>query len=126
MKNSIIIRSIVAVGLTALGVIMTKTNPNQEEYEEYAVKQLTKYFKNDMCRKTPKFLENLIHFNCIKLVDSANPQIRDIITGTTERRNYIFFSVYHTEIKVGASIPGYRLETLGIFANFYTYTAEKE
>jgi hypothetical protein len=125
MKASIIFVSIAVAGLTALGVIMAKTNPNQQGYENYAVQRLTKYFKDDICRKTPQFLENLVHFNCNKLVDSANPHIREIITGTTERRNYIFFSIYHTEVKIDPALPGYKLDTLGIFDNFYTYTSEK-
>ncbi|MBW4456231.1 MAG: DUF4359 domain-containing protein [Nostoc indistinguendum CM1-VF10] len=115
-----------AVGLAALGVTMAKTNPSQVEYEEYAVQRLTEYLKTDVCKKTTNFIENLIRFNCEKLVDSANPQIQEIIARTTEKQNYIIFSIYRTDLKISSWIPSYKFETVGAFDQFYTYTAEKE
>ncbi|MHC5598571.1 MAG: DUF4359 domain-containing protein [Nostoc sp.] len=115
-----------AAGLAALGVTMAKTNPNQLEYEEYAVQRLTKYLKTDVCKKTTNIIENLIHFNCEKLVDSANPQMQEIIARTTERQNYIIFSIYRTDLKINSWMPSYRFETVGAFEQFYTYTAEEQ
>lgn len=115
-----------AAGLAALGVTMAKTNPSQVEYEEYAVQRLTKYLKTDVCKKSTNFIENLIHFNCDKLVDSANPQIQEIIARTTERQNYIIFSIYRTDLKINSLIPSYKFETVGALDQFYTYTAEKQ
>ena len=115
-----------AAGLAALGVVMAKTNPSQVEYEEYAVQRLTEYLKSDVCKKTTNFIENLIHFNCDKLVDSANPQIQQILSRTTERQDYIIFSIYRTDLKINSWIPSYKFETVGAFDQFYTYTAEKE
>ena len=115
-----------AVGLAALGVTMAKTNPSQVEYEEYAVQRLTEYLKTDVCKKTTNFIENLIRFNCDNLVDSANPQIQEILARTTERQNYIIFSIYRTNLKINSWIPSYKFETVGAFDQFYTYTAEKE
>jgi len=115
-----------AAGLAALGVTMAKTNPSQVEYEEYAVQRLTKYLKTDVCKKSTNFIENLIHFNCDKLVDSANPQIQEIIARTTERQNYIIFSIYRTDLKINSWIPSYKFEKVGALDQFYTYTAEKQ
>ncbi|MCC5606039.1 DUF4359 domain-containing protein [Nostoc sp. CHAB 5834] len=115
-----------AAGLAALGVAMAKTNPSQVEYEEYAVQRLTEYLKTDVCKKTTNIIENLIRFNCDKLVDSANPQIQEILARTTERQNYIIFSIYRTNLKINSWIPSYKFETVGAFDQFYTYTAEKE
>jgi hypothetical protein len=115
-----------AAGLAALGVTMAKTNPTQVEYEEYAVQRLTKYLKTDICKKTTNILENLIHFNCEKLIDSANPQMQEIITRTTERQNYIIFSIYRTDLKINSWMPSYKFETVGAFNQFYTYTAEEQ
>ncbi|WP_066383343.1 MULTISPECIES: DUF4359 domain-containing protein [unclassified Anabaena] len=116
-----------AMGLTAvLGVGMANTNPQQPEYEEYAVQRLTSYLKKDVCNQTSKLIERLINTNCDKLIDSANPQIRQILSATTERQDLIFFSVYRTELKVSNWIPSYRFETVGVFNNFYTYTAEQQ
>ncbi|BDI14577.1 hypothetical protein ANSO36C_03790 [Nostoc cf. commune SO-36] len=123
---TIIVYSGAAAGLAVLGVAMAKTNPSQVEYEEYAVQRLTEYLKTDVCKKTTNLIENLIRFNCDKLVDSANPQIQEIIARTTERQNYIIFSIYRTDLKINSWIPSYKFETVGAFDQFYTYTAEKE
>ena len=109
-----------------MGVAMANTNPSQGEYEEYAVQRLTEYLKTDVCKKTTNLIENLIRFNCDKLVDSANPQIQEIIARTTERQNYIIFSIYRTDLKINSWIPSYKFETVGAFDQFYTYTAEKQ
>lgn len=115
-----------AVGLAALGVTMANTNPSQVEYEEYAVQRLTEYLKTDVCKKTTNLIENLIRFNCDKLVDSANPQIQEIIVRTTERQNYIIFSIYRTDLTINSWLPSYKFETVGGFDQFYTYTAEEQ
>ncbi|MBW4676728.1 MAG: DUF4359 domain-containing protein [Desmonostoc geniculatum HA4340-LM1] len=115
-----------AAGIAALGVTMAKTNPSQVAYEEYAVQRLASYLKTDVCKKTTNFIENLIRFNCEKLVDQANPQMQEIINRTTERQNYIIFSVYRTDLKINSWIPSYRFETVGAFDQFYTYTAQEQ
>ncbi|MBE8991603.1 DUF4359 domain-containing protein [Nostoc sp. LEGE 12450] len=115
-----------AAGLAALGMTMAKTNPSQVEYEEYAVQRLTEYLKTDVCKKTTNIIENLIHFNCDKLVDSANPQIQGIIARTTERQNFMIFSIYRTDLKINSWIPSYKFETVGAFDQFYTYTVEEQ
>ncbi|MBD0389868.1 MAG: DUF4359 domain-containing protein, partial [Nostoc sp. C3-bin3] len=53
-------------------------------------------------------------------------QIQEIIARTTERQNYIIFSIYRTDLKISSWIPSYKFETVGAFDQFYTYTAEKE
>ncbi|TBR57970.1 DUF4359 domain-containing protein [Mastigocladus laminosus UU774] len=125
-------------GLAALGVVMTQTNPNQVEYEEYAAQRLTEYLNTNVCKKTPKFLENVIKFNCRQVVNSAQPQIREIIAESTERQDFIIFSIYRTNLNVNSlipalrvdsvlpSTPGYKFETLGAFEQFYTYKAEQQ
>jgi hypothetical protein len=125
MKPSTIILYLGAAGLAVLGVIMAKTNPTQPEYQDYAVERLTQYLKNDVCQKTQGFIENLIQFNCEKVVDSVNPQMRGIIANTTEQQNFIIFSIYRTDLKVSSLIPSYTFETVGAFNNFYTYSAKQ-
>jgi malate synthase len=127
MKLWNILVSVGSIGLAAvLGVVMANTNPSQGAYEEYAVKQLTSYLKKDVCNQTTKLIEKLINTNCDKLIDSANPQMRQLLALTTERQDLFLFSVYRTELKVNQWIPSYRFETVGAFNNFYTYTAEQQ
>ncbi len=125
MRLSTIMTYVVGVGLVVLGVTMAKTNPSQAEYEEYAVQRLTKYLKSDVCKKTPKMLENLIKLDCNKLVDSANPQVRELVAATTERQDFIIFSIYHTDLKLNSWLPSYTFESVGAFETFYTYSAEQ-
>jgi|UPI0004B8A0B9 hypothetical protein len=135
MKVSNIMACVGVVGLAALGVAMAHTNPSQVEYEEYAVQQLTGYLKTNVCKKTPKFLENVIQFNCKQVVVSTQPQMRELITESTERQNFILFSIYRTDLKLSSllpaldsvlpSTPGYKFETVGAFDQFYTYKAEQ-
>ena len=126
MKVLTLIVSVSAAAIAALGVAMATTNPRQENYEKYAVGKITNYLKTDFCKKTPDFLQNLIQFNCYKFVDSANPQIRDIVAATTTRQNYIVFSVYTTDLKIDNLIPGYKFETVGALDSFYTFKVEKQ
>ncbi len=126
MRSLTIIAYVAAAGLAALGITMAKTNPSQTEYENYAVQRLTEYLKTDVCKKTQNIIENLIHLNCEKTVDSASPQIRQIITGTTQQQNFLLFSIYRTDLKLNSLIPAYKFETVGAFNNFYTYSAEQQ
>lgn len=126
MRLSTIMTYVGAAGLVLLGVTMTKTNPSQAEYEEYAVQQLTKYLKSDVCKKTPKMLENLIKLDCDKLVDSASPQVRELVAATTERQDFLIFSIYRTDLKLNSWLPSYTFESVGAFESFYTYSAEQQ
>ncbi|ADI65112.1 DUF4359 domain-containing protein [Trichormus azollae] len=126
MKAWTMIASVGAVGIAVLGVTMAQRNPQQAEYEEYAVQKLTTYLKTDLCKKTPHFLQNLIQFNCEQLMESVNPEMRDVIATKTKRQNYIVFSIYTTDLKIDNLIRGYKFETVGAFDNFYTYKAEQQ
>ncbi len=104
---------------------MATTNPSQPAYEEYAVQRLTEYLKKDVCTKVPKALENLLQRNCPVLVDSSRPKIQQLVSESTQRQNFIFFTIYRTDLAVNPLIPSYHVETVGVFKNFYIYEAEK-
>ncbi len=123
MKKLTIVTSLGIAGMVILGGVMAKTNPEQPAYQEYAVQRLATTLKTDVCKKAPGLLENLVKFNCPQFVDSANPKIREIITNSTERQNYLLFSIYHTDLKLHSLLPSYKVETVGIFNNFYTYSS---
>ncbi len=115
-----------AAVLIALGVAMAATNPSRVEYEDYATGRLSEYLKEQGCSKTPNLLDNLIKFNCAKLIDSANPQIKQIVKASTQKHDYLLFSVYHTELQINSLIPSYKFETVAALDNFFTYKAEKQ
>ncbi|MGB3636949.1 MAG: DUF4359 domain-containing protein [Rivularia sp. (in: cyanobacteria)] len=115
-----------AAALIALGVAMVGTNPSRVEYEEYATQRLGEYLKEQGCSKTPNLLDNLIKFNCAKLIDSASPQIKQIVKASSQQHDYFLFSVYHTELQISPFIPSYKFETVAALDNFFTYKAEKK
>lgn len=115
-----------AIGLVALGVAMAMTNPSQAAYEEYATQRLTEYLKGDVCQKTSNFFENLIKSQCDSLVDQTIPQVRDILGRSTQKQDFVIFSVYRTDLKLSSWIPLYKFETVGAFNSFYTYTAKPQ
>ncbi|WP_044499969.1 DUF4359 domain-containing protein [Nostoc sp. PCC 7107] len=126
MKLWTIMALAIATSIVVVGVAMSKTNPTSDEYEEYAVHRLTQYLKSDVCKKTSKLIESLLNSSCDKLVDSTNPQMRELLVKTTERQNFFLFSVYRTDLTLGVWLPGYKFETVGAFHNFYTYSAEEQ
>ncbi|MFM7405559.1 MAG: DUF4359 domain-containing protein [Cuspidothrix sp.] len=115
----------VTASIGIIGAILTKTNPSQTEYEKYALDKVTTYLKTDVCNKTPNFLEKLIQVNCEEVLQSAMPHIKELITTTTNRQDYIIFSIYRTEIKLDSVIPGYKFETVGALNQFYTFNAQE-
>lgn len=114
------------VALVGLGSAMALTNPGRDTYEQYAVEQLTTYLKSEACTQVPKVFGVFLQRQCKSLVDTGRPQIQQIISETTQRQNFIFFSIYRTNLEIGPFLPAYHFETLGIFEKFYIYQAEEQ
>jgi len=83
-----------------------------------------------------KFLKGALQSGCPQLVDSSRPLLRTVVAENTQRQNYLFLSIYRTElsvdevIPVSGAIPGlqnYQLEaeTLGIFRQLITFKAKQ-
>jgi hypothetical protein len=120
-----VLTAIGGVALVGLGMSMALTNPAQDTYEEYAVEQLTQYLKDEGCSQAPKIFGDLLLRQCKSLVDTGRPQVAQIISKTTQRQNFLFFSIYRTTLEVGPFLPVYHFETLGVFQNFYIYQVNK-
>jgi hypothetical protein len=126
MKVRQVVIAIGGVALAVLGVSMALTNPGKDAYEQYAVETLTTYLKDEACMQAPSIFGNVLRNQCKSLVDTGRPQIEQIITQSTQQHNFIFFSIYRTDLEVGAFLPAYQFHTLGVFQNFYTYQAEEK
>ena len=132
MKSLSIVTYIGAATLAAfLGVAMTTTNPSQSAYEEYAVQHLAAYLKHDACPRVPKFVERLLKHTCREEVDINRPQLQQLVSESTERQNFIFFSIYRTDLSFRrispllTFLPSYHAETVGAFQKFYVYSSEE-
>ena len=125
MKVLQIVTAIGGVAVLGLGAAMAVTNPDRDAYEEYAVEKLTTYLKDDACPQAPKVFGDLLQRQCKTLVDTGRPQIQQIISKTTQQQNFIFFSIYRTNLEIGPILPVYHFETVGVFQKFYIYQAQK-
>ncbi len=125
MKSLKPLASISLFVLAGLVTAMAITNPDSSTYEEYAAEQLTTYLKEDVCSQVPKAFETLVQ-DCASLIDSNRPQIKQIIVRSTQRQNFILFSIYRTNLSISSVVPLYRFQTVAVMQNFYTYSAEQQ
>ncbi len=120
------------VALGGLGVALALTNPTQSAYEDYAVDKLTEYLKENICQKAPFLLEG-----CASTVDAGRSDIQQIIKGSTQRQDFLLFSIYTSDLSVSrllpsgfsavlSGLPTYQFETVGVLQSFYTYKAKKK
>ena len=126
MKSLKPLASISFFVLAGLMTAMAITNPDSSTYEEYAAEQLTTYLKKDVCSQVPKAFETLVQGSCASLIDSNRPQIKQIIVRSTQRQNFILFSIYRTNLSISSVVPLYRFQTVAVMQNFYTYSAKQQ
>ncbi|MGB7440130.1 MAG: DUF4359 domain-containing protein [Coleofasciculaceae cyanobacterium] len=127
MKPLKIATLIGTVALGGIAVFMTLTNPRQDSYQDFAVSELSKYLKEEVCPQTVKIeeLRDLIQDQCPKIVDQGRPLIQEIIAHQTRRDNFILFSIYRTNLDIGLGLPAYRFVSVGVLRKFYIYQAEE-
>lgn len=101
-------------------LILILTNPSSKKYEEFATEQLVVYAKENVCSPKSDNLEEAIKSQvCNLMVDTGRSQVPRLIQETTQRKNYLLFSVYETDLFV------YQFETIGVFNNFYIVDVRK-
>src|SRR3712207_6010052 len=98
MKVLQIVAAIGGMALVGLGVAMALTNPSQETFEGYALEKLTTYLKDEACMQVPSVFGNVLQRECKTLVDTGRPKIKQLISERTQRQNFIFFSIYRTNL----------------------------
>jgi Domain of unknown function (DUF4359) len=103
-----------------IGVLMAFTNPDRVAYEDYAVDRISDLAR-DECDRAPAGFGVILQGPCRAAISSFKPQIRPLLSATTSRQNYIFFSIYKSDISIPAVNFQARVESIGIFNNFFTY-----
>ncbi|NEQ80544.1 MAG: DUF4359 domain-containing protein [Moorea sp. SIO2I5] len=126
MKISQVVTAVGTIVLAVVGGTMVVTNPGQATYEDYAVEQLSKYLKEEVCPQAPEALDGFIRRQCTILVDTGRPQIKQVVAQSTKRENFLLFSIYRTDLDVSTLIPAYSFETVGIYQQFYLYKADEK
>jgi hypothetical protein len=110
---------IALVGLGAIAAAMGFTNPQKEQYLDYASAKLATDVKDVVCKpQNPpellKDLNSLIANACKSGVDLQKDLVKVAIDSGTRQENMLLFSIYTTEF------PGKKYKTVGIFGNFFT------
>jgi hypothetical protein len=103
-----------------LGGMMALSNPDRSDYENYAVEQIGNLAK-DQCDRAPAGLGILLQGPCRAAIEAYKPQLRPLLAATTSRQNWIFFSIYRSDISIPIVNLNARVESIGIFNNFFTY-----
>ncbi|MFM1841691.1 MAG: hypothetical protein RLZZ490_424 [Cyanobacteriota bacterium] len=111
--------------LAGTGCLMAIGNPGQIDYEDYATDSLSSYLKQEVCPQAPVEFGGFIQSYCKTLVDSGQPQIKQIIAHTTTQQNFFLFSIYETTLALPDPLPTYEFQTIGVMQQFYTYQASE-
>jgi hypothetical protein len=138
MKYRKIAFFVTVLAFTGLGVAMALTNPPRSAYNRYATKRLTRYLKQNVCPQAPNILGNDLQDQCIDLLKENQADIQKIIKKNTKQSNFLFLSLYKTDLSVHELLPSeirqfvspqllpaYTFETVGIFQGFHTYKAQR-
>ncbi len=115
------IGAIGGVVLAAVAGGMIMTNPDEASYEAFATEALINYAGENLCPKVP-FLGRM---QCESLLKTNQAEIKKIVARGTQRHNFIFFSIYTTELSVTSLLPSYEFGTVGAFNQFYVYKAKQ-
>jgi hypothetical protein len=114
-----------AIGILTLlagGAAMVLSNPSQDAYEAYAIEQIANRAKEE-CNRAPAGFGEVIKAPCRAAVEAAKPKLRPLLKTSTTRQNFVFFSIYKSDLAVPALNFRTQVETIGIFNGFYTYKA---
>ena len=116
---------VLGVVLGGIAGILLTTNPNRQDYEQYASQRLTSYLKDNVCARAQASLEvqALLRGYCKMLVDTGHPFLQEAIATNTSRKNFLIFSVYQTELWFPPPLPSYHFSTVGFLNKLYIYEA---
>jgi hypothetical protein len=114
----IVLLSIVAT--LGVGGLMMLTNPERGAYEEYAVEQLGNQAR-EKCDLAPSGLGILFQGTCRVAIDNFKPQLRTLVSASSNRQNFGLFSIYRSDISIPVVNLGVKVESIGMFNRFFTY-----
>lgn len=122
------------VCLIGSGVVLAMTNPSQADYNTFAVTHLSGYLKAEVCTLELPIVGRALRQECEKLVDMNQSPLQTLIVANTTRKDYVFFSLYRTELSPRQILPflpddllpSYEAEAIGIFNQIHLYRAREK
>lgn len=122
--------SLFAFGVSLCGVcgILIFSNPTPQEYEEFAVEEISNYLDTKGCSKLTTqqpSLQNPCQGMLKLFLDVSKIQLKQLISSQTQQQNFLLFSLYRTNLELPAPLPSYQVETIAILKRFYIYSADQ-
>ncbi|MEB3274940.1 MAG: DUF4359 domain-containing protein [Prochlorothrix sp.] len=120
--------------IVGLGVALGLTNPDPEDYIEFATVEGSQYLKTEACTTELPLIGDSLQDECIQAVETEAVQarIRQALVDNTQRQNYGLFSLYSSDLSVGDllpippnMVPTYHVKTVGALTRFKVYEAEE-
>ena len=117
-QQQIVLLSMLAI--CGVGGLMALTNPERGAYEEYAVEQLGNQAR-EKCDSAPSGLGVLFQGTCRVAIDNFKPQLRTLVSASSNRQNLVLFSIYRSDLSIPIVNVSIKVESIGIFNRFFTY-----
>jgi uncharacterized protein YceK len=115
-----------AVGVVLGGIagILLTTNPNRQDYEQYASQRLTSYLKDNVCARAQASseMQALLRGYCKMLVDTGHPFLQEAIPLTPLERIFSFSAFIKRNYR---SLPLYLVITSAASVFWINYTSTK-
>ncbi|MEM8602886.1 MAG: DUF4359 domain-containing protein [Cyanobacteria bacterium P01_H01_bin.121] len=128
LKGPLLSISLLGIGL---GAALAVTNPTPDDFVDFATLRASDYLRQQACTSPIPIIGRSFEDECIAAVDSENVQnrIRKLVAEGSERKDYILFSRYRTELSLHSFLPidplqdfpAYQVETLAILDQFHIY-----
>ena len=116
---------IAGILLIGLGAIAFITNPQEPGYKKYASLTLKTQLQEKVCTQIAEDVGSWLEDRCYPLVLTISPYLSEIVAQQTKRHDFLLFSIYAADLPLPSPLPDYRIETLGVLGNFYTYKAKQ-
>ncbi|MFB2921079.1 MULTISPECIES: DUF4359 domain-containing protein [Aerosakkonema] len=131
---------VAAVAVGSLLSIMAASNPSKSEYIDFASDRLSNLVEQqldsvEVCNNlhgnnffNRNICENLLEVAKVLVGISAHEKLESLIDSVTLRHNFIFFSIYESNLgRLKQSDPTQitQIKTLGAFGNFWTFKISK-
>ncbi|MFM9101206.1 MAG: DUF4359 domain-containing protein [Cyanobium sp.] len=86
------------------------TNPGRDDFEPFAAEQLTKAAVEELCDPSGlPVIARLMVRDCPGLIRSQRPVLGKLALAATQRRNFLLFSLYRTDLGGQQVLPDWRI-----------------
>jgi len=101
--------------------MMALTNPQRSAYKTYAARQASLYLQKNACSQAPQTFGDFLQNQCVNLAEFSQPYLKPVVNLSTRQHNYVFFSIYETQVSLHQNLPAYNAKTIGFLNLFWTY-----